>query len=688
MENQSIFIYCEGKKINLNRQRFSLSNLRKLSESALKKALEEVGISEKPFPKSKVKWLSYYTYKPQELSIIPPNGKAQTIQIKGGPLGMLLSLVDFSFIRWIISDEYSSIGNPECYDPVSLFLLALSYAFHQYHSYIDYHQLAGGKNAFAREIKSLLGFDKNVDSNSYESIKKDEFVKSAVGLKNNDFPALSVMCDFVSQKLTPKVLIKIFHVISSFFINLLNVEDARFTLIYFDGKSFPGQSVYKGCNQYENTCANIEINLADWSADIKRQLNEHPEKVEIGKEHPFFVKCPFIEKWQDSINQGKSIPQFQLFRYSFIKVDEPFYSDNPSSDSIEEQIVYRMGLTTILNQFKIRMIISHSKIVSFPQNNNCCVLKCPKIPSDFASRFSVKRSKLDPDDLVFIFGYNLIILVVQLPMLQLELPIAYTVIEGNANEGEQIKNLIEEQLKKFRNLKKGEIKVIGADSRFDIQENYEYSRSIGAKPVIDYNPRNESFPKFIKKSNNSSIKLSKRFLPFAHCNLEMTPDGYDENTSYTKYRCAFACQNYLKNPCPNCNYLSNRKEQKISLKVYPSERTILEIPRNSPTYKTLYSLRTGNERLNSIAENLGISSKRYLKPQTNRAKGGLVAIAILTKKLYLFFLKNQIILNHIHQGKKDRKHAYFDAMNPLLERFFPPKYKGVRIESDTDISLS
>lgn len=271
-------------------------------------------------------------------------------------------------------------------------------------------------------------------------------------------------------------------------------------------------------------------------------------------------------------------------------------------------------------------------IDSFPSSNSC-VLKCPKVPFDGASRFSVKRSKLDPDDKEFIFGYNLILLVVQLPMLQLELPIAYTIIEGNALEGNQIKSIIEEQLKKFRNLKKGEIKIIGTDSRFDIVENYEYSRSIGAKPVIDYNPRNESFPKFIKESNGTSIKLSKRFLPFAHCNLEMTPDGYDENTSYTKYRCAFACQNYLKNPCPNCKYLSNHKQQRISLKVSPSERAILEIPRNSPTYKALYSLRTGNERLNSIAENLGISSKRYLKPQTNRAKGGLVAIAILTKKI-------------------------------------------------------
>jgi hypothetical protein len=328
------------------------------------------------------------------------------------------------------------------------------------------------------------------------------------------------------------------------------------------------------------------------------------------------------------------------------------------------------------------MVISNAKIDSF-HSCNSCVLKCPKVPSDNASRFSVKRSKLDNDEKVFVFGYNLVIVVVQLPMLGLELPVAYTVIEGNATEGEQIKNIIEGQLKKFRNLKKGEIKVIGADSRFDVEYNYEYSRDLGAIPIIDYNPRNESFPKLFKSASGDIIKLSKKLLPIADCGLEMTPNGHYAEYSFTKFRCDFACEKFIKHPCPNCKYFLQHMEQRVSLKVSNSERAILEIPRQSPTYKALYSLRTGNERINAIAEDLGISSKLYLKPQTNRAKAGLVTIAVLAKKVYIFLLKNQIILNQISQDKKDRRDAYFDAFNPLLERFFPSHYRGVWIKAKT-----
>jgi hypothetical protein len=48
---------------------------------------------------------------------------------------MITSLIDFSFIRFLVADRYSPYG-PPCYDPVSLFLLDLF-------RYVDgYHHLS------------------------------------------------------------------------------------------------------------------------------------------------------------------------------------------------------------------------------------------------------------------------------------------------------------------------------------------------------------------------------------------------------------------------------------------------------------------------------------------------------------------------------------------------------------------
>jgi hypothetical protein len=323
------------------------------------------------------------------------------------------------------------------------------------------------------------------------------------------------------------------------------------------------------------------------------------------------------------------------------------------------------------------MIISNCLDLSFTGEHNC-VIQCPKIPSDFASKMYVRNGIVE-DTKTFIFGYNLILLVAYYPMIDLELPVAYLVIEGNADEGKQINSLINEQLKIFRNFKKGELKVFIGDSKFDIEENYESIRQEGGVPLIDYNPRNETFPKEIKSADGKTVNLSKNLLPLCPQGVETSPNGYDQASHRVDFSCNKNCDKYLLNPHPDCPYLNQGKEYRVKIKVYIDNRAILEIPRTSATYKALYSLRSGNERLNSIGKNLGLKSKLFLKYQTNLAKGGLVAIGILTKKVYLFLLNNQLTINDIKAGWKNKYDSLFPAMNPLLERFFPPQYRGVPI---------
>jgi len=85
----------------------------------------EISLShQKPFPNLSL--LSQYQFK-KRLVKISSNGC-----IQGGYAKMIVSLIDFSFIRSLVAHRYSAKG-PPCYDPPSLFLLDLF-------RYIDSHQ--------------------------------------------------------------------------------------------------------------------------------------------------------------------------------------------------------------------------------------------------------------------------------------------------------------------------------------------------------------------------------------------------------------------------------------------------------------------------------------------------------------------------------------------------------------------
>ena len=71
--------------------------------------------------------------------------------------------------------------------------------------------------------------------------------------------------------------------------------------------------------------------------------------------------------------------------------------------------------------------------------------------------------------------------------LGIELPVACTTIAGNAEEGKHYvinrKQILEYHSKTS--------KIDLGDAKFDEHRNYAFSRSHGAIPIIDYNPRNE-----------------------------------------------------------------------------------------------------------------------------------------------------------------------------------------------------
>ena len=68
------------------------------------------------FPKKKL--LSRYEFRKRFVKVNSQGG------IEGGMCRMIISLIDFSFIRSMVAHRYSTKG-PPCYDPPSIFLLDL-----------------------------------------------------------------------------------------------------------------------------------------------------------------------------------------------------------------------------------------------------------------------------------------------------------------------------------------------------------------------------------------------------------------------------------------------------------------------------------------------------------------------------------------------------------------------------------
>ncbi len=106
-----------------------VNHLEKFTVANVSKKLNKINVKislshQKPFPNTSL--LSHDQFEKKFVKIFP-NGSVQ-----GGYAKMIISLIDFSFIRSLVADCYSPYG-PPCYDPPTLFLLDLF-------RYIDAHQ--------------------------------------------------------------------------------------------------------------------------------------------------------------------------------------------------------------------------------------------------------------------------------------------------------------------------------------------------------------------------------------------------------------------------------------------------------------------------------------------------------------------------------------------------------------------
>ena len=169
---------------------------------------------QRPFPKSQSRLLSHYCFVPRRIKIKPSG------EIAGGLSRFVTSLIDFSFVRSICAEAYSSIGG-HAYDPVSLFLLEL-----------------------------FRYLEKFPDMKSFLSVVRDEVkgkhYRLYAGISDSHLPCEGDFTHF-RDRLGEQRYHQIFQVLAEI-TKLLGL--LSFSILSTDGTLFPSYSHYKGCTYF------------------------------------------------------------------------------------------------------------------------------------------------------------------------------------------------------------------------------------------------------------------------------------------------------------------------------------------------------------------------------------------------------------------------------------------------------
>ena len=214
---------------------------------------------------------------------------------------------------------------------------------------------------------------------------------------------------------------------------------------------------------------------------------------------------------------------------------------------------------------------------------------------------------------------------------------ACSTLPGNALEGKHFIINKEQILEHHQH--SGKIHL--ADSKYDEHENYRFSRSHDAIPIIEYNPRNE-------KTTAPALRergYDQNGWPYAPCGILTRPNGFD----YTCQRASFSCRRQCvssKDPkivqysedCPYwVNYHGYTKH--MSIKEFP--RLITEVIRGTYRYQKIKALRSASERTNSTAkEDFSILAKPKVRGiHAASVLAQISVIVVLLKRITKFIIR-------------------------------------------------
>lgn len=583
-----------------------MNALHKFTIASIAKKLTKINenlsaLHQKLFPKLEL--LSRYIFR-KRFVFVDPRGDVQ-----GGYTCMIISLIDFTFVRSLVADTYSIFG-PPCYDPVTLFLLDL---FRYVDDYPD-------MNAFLTVLRNE---------------KRGSEYRRYAGI-TFDIPSEGTFSNF-RKRIGEKRYNDIFHVLVDIFHDL---DMITFKLLSHDGTLYPTWARYKGCTYFCNECSWITVQ--DVTEKVRQRILyrlAHMPENSLGSDIRVYAECPSARFPKDVEK-----PKIELFSFRL-----SFSDGEPSHEQINTALLFGVKNELDRQQLCIQTIRSYMTEIDL---DGAMMMGCPKLPKDIDARIGVKRHPIYPDKKEKIFGYNAIISTSVEPHLGIELPVAVSNIAGNAEEGNYLV-INREQISEHHDCKPT---VDLADSKYDTISNYNYIRSHGAIPIIDYNRRNE------KLSRDDLLKrgYDQQGTPFAPCGLLTIPNGFDPKRQRLTFCCFKQCRKLTSKALEElnssyhlatCPYIQNGAGYTKHMYVKEHPRLTNAIPRGTKKYQRLKQHRSASERINSAAkENTPILRKpRVLNAKRAATLAQMTAIVILLKRAFSFVVKTTALFRKFLQ---------------------------------------
>ena len=601
----------------------SLRNLASFSIGSVIKKLNRIHVRinskhNRPFSKPRCFWLSEYAYKRRYIKIHPDG------RIAGGLSRFVTSLVDFSFIRSIVAHKYKPLGC--AYDPVSLFLLELFRYLEKYPSMKDF-------------VEVIRDGDKGRNYRRYAGIR---------------YPHLPCEGTFTNlkERLGENLYNHILHVLVDIAEHLGFLS---YKIIATDGTLFPTNARYKGCTYFCDHCNAIQFQgiIENVKQRVRRRLTT-PERIIPGKEIRIKVPCP-----SPNFPEDVPRPKVEVLALSLEQADI-------EKASIWNQI---FGLKDELKKAGLDIVPKRgflSKIVMRDSGRtDSFFFRCPKLPSDIEARIGVRRNPQNPNRKEKIFGFNAVIDTSIELSLGIELPVACSTLAGNAHEGKHYIINREQILEHHGKTSKIDL----ADAKYDELNNYAFSRSQGAIPIIDYNPRNENLSATALKERG----YDRNGWPHAPCGILTRPNGFDFNCKRASFSCRRQCVT-SKDPAiikyaRDCRYWINYHgfTRHMSIKHFP--RLITEVIRGTQRHQKLKALRSAAERTNATAKDdfciLAKPKVRGLKHAGILSQ--MAVIVVLLKRVACFIVKVTLSLRKTSQSNKSP--PVFFVPGPSVPKF-------------------
>jgi hypothetical protein len=497
------------------------------------------------------------------------------------------------------------------YDPVSLFLLDL---FRHLEKYPD-------MKAF---VEALHDWERGKNFCLY------------AGITSKDIPCEATFTNF-KKRLGEELYNQIFHVLVEIAERLGFLS---YKIIATDGTLFPTNARYKGCTWFEGECNCIGfVGIIDNVRKRVRYRLSHPDEEALHKEIRIKVECPSSRFPEDAKIPR---PKVEVLTLALQEAD-------PEKPSIFNQI---FGVQEELQRENLDLIVKRGLfteiIMGDSAKTDSFFFRCPKLPHDMDAKIGVRRNPKNPDRIEKIFGFNAIIDTSIELDLGIELPVACTTIAGNGEEGRHFisnKNQILHHHDKVS-------KIHLAAAKYDETNNYQFSRSQGAIPIIDYNPRSENLSPQALKTRGYDHKGR----PYAPCGILTHPNGFDQKSQIASFSCRRHCVGsndpQIRQHAKNCKHWINYHGFTSHMSISDFPRLIIEVLRGTDHHHKLKALRSASERTNSSAkEDLCILKKPKIRGLENAGVLAQMAVMVLLlKRICRFIVKVTLAMRKMYSS--------------------------------------